>query len=503
MITQQDIIYFLLTDRFCDYDKSNNLNVDKDNINRYHGGDFAGIIKKIPYLKYLGITAIWITPVYLSIGSVGNSDGYHGYWALDFDKIDPHLYSVNKKKSEYSKEYLKNLCDMLHENNIKVILDIVVNHTGYHNDTYKNYQNKKIKDEWLNTEANRTDIVKSKLCGLPDINCANVDASDYLVNNVLDWIEETGIDGIRMDTVKHVEGAFWHFFKSYVKGSHRDITLIGEDLEFSVDKISSYQKDHDFDTLFDFPLNDKLKKVFIENESFLLLARPRLNDENEIPGILDMDRKYTNANRLVTLLDNHDISKRYMSEIFDKVGKWDKDLAKQIFKLSLLFIFTTRGIPQLYYGTEIAMEGQKDPYNRKDMPWKLFKNDYPAKIEKYKKDIFDYTRTLIQIRKQNLAITTGYLFTLYVDEFIYAYMREFRGNTIIVIMNNGLLDMNNALDIQIFKNTKIPTRIKENIKEKKYIFKNLENELEKFEISKEGCLKIKLTRKSGKILKLA
>jgi len=196
MITQQDIIYFLLTDRFCDYDKSNNLNVDKDNINRYHGGDFAGIIKKIPYLKYLGITAIWITPVYLSIGSVGNSDGYHGYWALDFDKIDPHLYSVNKKKSEYSKEYLKNLCDMLHENNIKVILDIVVNHTGYHNDTYKNYQNKKIKDEWLNTEANRTDIVKSKLCGLPDINCANVDASDYLVNNVLDWIEETGIDGI-------------------------------------------------------------------------------------------------------------------------------------------------------------------------------------------------------------------------------------------------------------------------------------------------------------------
>ncbi len=502
MITQQDIIYFLLTDRFCDYDKNNNFDVKKDDIRRYHGGDFAGIIKKIPYLKYLGITAIWITPVYLSVGSVGESDGYHGYWALDFEKIDPHLYSKNKKIGEYSKEYLKNLCDILHENNIKVVLDIVVNHTGYHNDKYSNYKDKKIKDKWFNSEENKSDIVKSKLCGLPDINCANVDASDYLVNNVLDWIEETGIDALRMDTVKHVEGAFWHFFKSYVKGSHRDITLIGEDLEYDIEKISSYQKDHDFDTLFDFPLNSALKDVFIRNNSFRLLARPRLSDD-ETPGVLDMDRNYTNANRLVTLLDNHDIGKRYISEIFDEVGEWDKDLAKEIFKLSLLFIFTTRGVPQLYYGTEIALEGGSEPDNRKDMPWELFRNDYPEKLPEYKKEIFDYTRELIEIRKRNLSITTGYLFTLYVDKFIYAYMREFKGNTVIVVLNNGLCDMNLPLTIEIFKNSKIPKRIKDNIKEKGMSFKNLQNESENFTLDTDGCLSIQLNRKSGKVLLLS
>ncbi|MCG8305869.1 MAG: alpha-amylase family glycosyl hydrolase, partial [Cytophagales bacterium] len=93
MITQNDIIYFVITDRFFDGNTSNNQHVDLANPRAFHGGDFDGLIAKIPYLKKLGISALWITPVYLNIHDLGDSAGYHGYWTIDFDKIDPHLFT--------------------------------------------------------------------------------------------------------------------------------------------------------------------------------------------------------------------------------------------------------------------------------------------------------------------------------------------------------------------------------------------------------------------------
>lgn len=416
---------------------------------------------------------------------------------MDFDKIDPHLHSKNSSIKNNSKKHLKILSDELHKAGIKLILDMVVNHTGYHNNSYNTYPNKKIKNEWFNTEE-AGNMTKSRLCGLPDINCSNVDAVDYLVNNILSWIEESGIDAIRMDTVKHVENTFWYFFKSYVKGKYRDITLIGEDLEYDVKAISKYQKDHDFDTLFDFPLYQKIRDVFIYGESLALIARPRLQNK-EREGILDLDRHYTNANRLITLLDNHDLDNRFMTKILNRWGYWDKERANKIFKLALSFLFTTRGIPQIYYGTEIGLEGNKDPDNRRDMPWKNFDNNNIPK-ETYQKEIFEHLKKLIKIRKENESITYGYLFTLYLDKYIYAYMREFQGNTIIVIINNGLGKMPYPLQISINTNTNIPNRIKENIKTNK-IFKNLlDKDAEKE--STNGKLEIQLEGKEVVIHKL-
>jgi alpha-amylase len=261
MITQKDIIYFIVTDRFFSGNKQNDLAVEKDDPAKYHGGDFEGIIKKLPYLKELGITALWITPVYLSIGTYGQSHGYHGYWALDFEKVDPHLYTLQPDIPNDGKKYLKQLVDKLHKHNLKLILDMVVNHTGYHTLAYKEYADKKIKPEWFN--RNGQDEIKSELAGLPDINLDIPDAVDYFVNNIVDWIEETGIDAIRMDTVKHVEDTFWYYFKSYVKGRYPHITLIGEVLEpRDVYKIAHYQQLHDFDSLLDFPFTTALKDSF-------------------------------------------------------------------------------------------------------------------------------------------------------------------------------------------------------------------------------------------------
>lgn len=498
MITQDDVIYFVLTDRFCDGSAKNNQGVDKAHPSRYHGGDFSGIVQKIPYLKNLGITCLWITPVYLSIGRYGESDGYHGYWALDFEKVDPHLYSKSPSLTEGSKEYLKKLVDKLHQAKIKVVLDMVVNHTGYHNDTYCLYPDKKIKDNWFNPPRSDWDEVKSALSGLPDLNHDLPEVVDYFVNNILDWIEETGIDAIRMDTVKHVEPAFWYFFKSYIRGKYRNITLLGEDLEYDVYRISEYQKAHDFDTLFDFPLCSVMKEVFIHNGSMTRLARPRLSDD-EPKGILDMDKAYTNANRLVTLLDNHDLDKRFMTEILDKVGHWDRNLALEIFKTALTFLFTTRGIPQIYYGTEIGMEGCKDPDNRQDMPWGKFGNGLEP-TGGSEKEIFNHLRSLIKIREENEAIPYGYLFTLYADTFIYAYIREFRGNTIIVVTNNGLKEMTYPCSIPIELNANIPLRIKEALK-KRRVLDNLLDPNDRIEYEN-GGIQVKLGRKEAGVYRL-
>jgi len=498
MITQDDVIYFILTDRFCDGETKNNQGVDKTHPSRYHGGDFKGIIQKIPYLKKLGITCLWITPVYLSVGRVGNSDGYHGYWTLDFEKIDPHLYSKIPGLAEGSKVYLKRLVDKLHQAKIKVILDMVVNHTGYHNDTYRNYPDKKIKDNWFNPPCDTWDEIESPLAGLPDLNHDLPDVCDYFVNNILSWIEETGIDAIRMDTVKHVEPGFWYFFKSYIRGKYRQITLLGEDLEYDVYRISSYQKAHDFDTLFDFPLCALIKEVFIHNSPMTRLARPRLSNY-ELRGVLDMDCEYTNANRLVILLDNHDLDKRFMTEILDKVGHWDRNLANEIFKTTLTFLFTTRGIPQIYYGTEIGMEGYQDPDNRRDMPWERFDKDLEPKDAR-EKELFNHLKSLIKIRRENKSIPYGYLFTLYVDTFIYAYLREFQGNILIITINNGLKEMNYPLSIPIEINTNIPLRIKEELRERK-ILENLLNPDDRIEYEN-GRVEVKLNRKEARVYRL-
>lgn len=456
-INQNDIIYFVLTDRFFNGNPQNDNPSDVNNPKKFHGGDLDGLILKIPYLKNLGITAVWITPVYLNITDFFDSAGYHGYWAIDFSKIDPHLYVSKPGYAEGSRKYLKDFVSTFHDNNIKVILDMVVNHTGYHTPEYEQKVSNEVRKLTFNTGSG---TIEGSLAGLPDLDHDNSDVTDYFIQNILDWIEGTGIDGIRMDTVKHVENKFWYFFKSCIKTSYPEITLIGEVLEWEPSAISFYQREHDFDTLFDFPLCGAIMGSLIWDRPLTEIARPRLSD-NEMDGILDKDNRYTNANRLVTLLDNHDLSKRITTEILDKVGHWDRQLAVKMLKYCLTFIFTTRGIPQIYYGTEIGMEGYGDPDNRKFMPWSIFAGDEPKAENWFELSIFTHTKALIKLRKNSKAIQSGYLFTLYVDNFIYSFMREYRGDIVIVVMNNGKGNMQFPLDIDINNNSNIPGRIKD------------------------------------------
>jgi glycosidase len=455
MIDTSDIIYFAITDRFNDGNPDNNLQVDITNPTAYHGGDFDGLLQKMPYFRKLGITAIWITPVYANIHDLGNSAGYHGYWTIDFEKVDPHLYTPVPGRENGSREYLQDLVEAFHIEGIKIILDMVVNHTGYHTDSYLNYPDRVFDESHFNHGEG---TVEGELSGLPDLDHDQMDVADYFIQNILDWIEQTGIDGIRMDTVKHVEDKFWYLFKSQVRTKHPHVTLIGEVLDFDAGYISRYQREHDFNSVFDFPLCAALKGCLIYGRPMTDIAKPRLHPD-EPQGALDIDQLYTNANRLITLLDNHDLDKRIMSEILDSVGHWDKDLAVKILNLMLTFLLTSRGIPQIYYGTEIGMTGYKDPDNRKDMPWPLF-NDANEPVSENEKKIFDHLIRLISVRKNNPAISYGYLFTLFSDYFILAYLRELQGNVVIVVINNGKEAMTVPLRIEIHQNANVPSRIK-------------------------------------------
>ena len=459
MITQDDVIYFVITDRFFNGDPTNDQPSEPANPQHFHGGDFAGLVQKIPYFKTLGITAVWLTPVYVNIVDLNNSAGYHGYWAVDFERIDPHLYTARPDLAEGSRAYLAELVQTFHAAGLKVVLDMVVNHTGYHTPGYESNPNKFLRPEHFN-DPQASSEVKGSLSGLPDLNHDLPEVADYFVQNILDWIEQTGIDGIRMDTVKHVEPMFWYLFKSLIRTRHPQVTLLGEVLNFDPDQVGPFQQKHDFDTLFDFPMCGAIKGTLVWDRPMTDLVRPRLSPD-EPRGILDREAPYTNANRLVTLLDNHDLDRRITTEILDRVGHWDRDLARKILKMCVTFLFTTRGIPQIYYGTEIGLEGRKDPDNRRDMPWEMFDADNrPALDHAFERDIFDHTVRMIQVRHQNPAIRFGYLFTLYVDPFFYAYLREFQGDMVLVAINNGRDPMPLPATIEIGGNNTIPPRIK-------------------------------------------
>jgi alpha-amylase len=209
-----------------------------------------------------------------------------------------------------------------------------------------------------------------------------------------------------MDTVKNVERTFWYHFKSYVKGKYPQITVIGEVLDPDIPTLSRYQRYLAFDSLFDFALQQAIWEVFIHDQSLNRIARPRLRDD-EPKGVLDKDFLYTNQNRLVTLLDNHDLPKRFFSEALDACNG-NKQEALKIFKVATTFQLTTRGIPQIYYGTEIAQEGYRDPDNRRDMRWDVFEGDLePSNNYPIEKDAFSHVKKLIDLRSKSQALQYG------------------------------------------------------------------------------------------------
>lgn len=462
MLTQADVIYFIVVDRFCDGTDTNNQDVDKSNPTAFHGGDFEGIRQRIPYLKALGVTALWMTPVVRNTSMPEwQAWGYHGYWPEDFERIDPHYFTPGGDLPDGSRLHLKRLVDELHANGIQVILDVVTNHVGYNHPLFQDDSGWVIKKSWFN-HRDATSVVQQSLMGLPDLNQDDVEVSDYFIGMILDWIADTGVDCLRFDAVKHVASIFWQRVKTYIKGKYPNLTLIAEVLDSQVHNTAVYQTHYDFDTVFDFPLQHALVAALVHEAPLSeVLARPEICT-TEKQGVLNDDFMYANHNRLITLIDNHDTDARLWTLLLRKY-EGDRDAALRPYLMSLTLLFCLRGIPQIYYGDEIGLEGGRDPDNRRDMPWRWMGGeggmDGPTTDYPHERTIFKHTQTLIRLNRKHEALEYGASITLYADPLLFVFIREFRNSVVIIAVHNGWQEMPEPVTVHIDQNPHLPTRL--------------------------------------------
>ena len=253
---EEAVIYMALTDRFYDGNKDNNDGVNLEGTLSYHGGDFAGLEEKLDYLQSLGINTVWITPIvqnsdmiYETEDGPYESTGFHGYWASDFTALSPHLGT---------EEALKSLIDALHERDMKLMVDIVINHAGYGTESYFNSLLDGTNMIRSAAETVTGDDIYASLSGLPDFLTENKDVADQLIQWQVDWIRKFDIDYYRVDTVKHVESVVWAKFKNELAKVDQDFKLIGEYYGAGYANTAGYLNSGTMDSLLDFDFNDQL-----------------------------------------------------------------------------------------------------------------------------------------------------------------------------------------------------------------------------------------------------
>jgi glycosidase len=447
--TPADVMYLIMIDRFADGDKTNNDPAqskgiyDRGNKFYYHGGDLQGVIDHLPYLKDLGVTALWLTPWYdnydhpneIELKEGKPSTGFHGYNPQDFYKVEEHFGSLAK---------LRQLVDEAHRSGIKIIQDEVVNHTGpYHswvsdpptptwfNGTKEHHLNNVFQTWVLHDPRPVEDLKRATMEGwfldfLPDLNQNDPEVARYLIQNTLWWIGVTGLDGIRMDTWQYVPNTFWHEWTMALKREYPNFMVVGEVKDGDVVHTSYFQggrvhdgADSGLDSLLDFPLFYPIRHAFAEGRRL-----------DEVPKTLAKDYLYTNPNILVTLLGGHDDG-RFMS---------DEGATIAGLKLANAFVMTTRGVPQLYYGDEIAMTGPDEPTTRADFPGG-FPGDKRNAFTKEgrtreEQDVFDYVRKVARLHVQIESLMRGSLVNLYVSEQHYAYARVTKASSVVTVINN-------------------------------------------------------------------
>jgi alpha-amylase len=390
--SQEDLIYFIMIDRFRDGDMSNNKEVDITDPKAYHGGDLKGITEKLDYIKSLGTTAIWITPV-----AENQPLGYHGYWITDFKKMNPNFGTMKD---------FKELVTAAHSKGIKVLLDYVVNHTAYESPWL---DNKKFKD-WFNPKLDVTDwndqeqVERGWLAGLPDLNQDNPKVRKYLIDTALWWIKETGVDGFRLDTVKHVPKDFWNEFSHAIKSKHPDFFLLGEVWSGNPTYLEEYHK-LGIDGMTNFPLYYGIKDTFKSYGS-----------ANNLAKAIRAQQVFSNPHINGSFIDNHDV-KRFMSDS----GSNPEERLRQ----ALTFIMTYPSIPVIYYGTEIAMEGGDDPDNRRFMDWDAVETS----------ETLRYFRKLSGLRASLPALKSVDFKLLESDMYYIVYSRGAGSEKLVVIMN--------------------------------------------------------------------
>ena len=450
-LTTDDCIYLIMPDRFANGDTSNDDPqksrgiFDRSKMRSYHGGDLRGIIDRLPYLKDLGVTALWLNPWYdnndrydeKEVYDGQKTTGYHGYGATDFYAVEEHFGDLTT---------LRELVDKAHALGIKIVQDQVANHTGpYHpwvkdmptptwfNGTEASHINETWQTWALKDPYQTENVTRPVLDGwfinlLPDMNQNDPETRRYIIQNTLWWVGVTGLDAIRQDTLPYVPRSFWRDWMAAIKREYPKLNVIGETYDGDPAQVAFFQGgarqwdgiDSGIDTEFDFPLFYAIRDAFAKGDNVRKLAE-----------VLSHDYLYPNPEILVPFLGLHDML-RFMSE---------EKATREGLMLAQTFLMTTRGMPLLYYGDEIAMEGRGDPDNRRDFPggWSgdghnAFTNEGRKREER---EVFDHLRRVIKLRHELEPLRRGKLVTLSVSEQQYAFARTTARESVIVVFNNA------------------------------------------------------------------
>jgi glycosidase len=469
-ITPDDVIYLIMPDRFANGDPTNDEpegasgSHDRSKARAYHGGDLRGIREHLDYLKNLGVTTLWLTPVVKN----GATEDYHGYGAVDLYAVDPHLGTL--------RDY-RELINAAHTQKMKVLFDIVPNHVG---PKHPWAANPPLADWFHGTVAHHinssmpvdpasgiapaaafygesreqafghdpfeamTDphappslwryLTDGWFFGvLPDLNTENPIVATYLQENAIWWAESSGLDGFRIDTFPYVPRIFWSRWHAALKRLYPRLTTIGE-VYHSDPSVTSFfvGGDRRFDgvdsgvtTVFDYPMYFALRDVLTGKAPAAKLA-----------DVLRHDSLYARPDQLVTFFGNHDTT-RFAG--VDGPGAGGDTLAK--LKLAFGLNLTLRGVPQLYYGDEIGMPGRGDPDNRHDFPGGWREDPKNAFTEggrtPEQQEIFSYVQNLLRVRREHPALSEGRQWNLFSDDSALVFLRESDEEKVLIVFNRS------------------------------------------------------------------
>ena len=460
--TNADVLYMLMPDRFAQgahHQKQvkgmNTYKEDRTQPSLRHGGDLEGIREHLDYFKELGVTALWFTPV-LENNSPDNANGfstYHGYATTDYYRVDPR-FGTN--------EDYRQLADAAHQKGLKIVMDMIFNHCGFEHPWVADMPSK----DWFNTPewlkeskgtstptksylqtsykltpvkdpyASKIDL-KETVDGwfvptMPDLNQCNPHVMTYLIQNSIWWIETVGIDGIRMDTYPYADAKGMARWMKTLDEEYPNFNTVGETWVTEPAYTAAWQKDSKLSadnsylkTVMDFSFFDKLNQAKHEETDAWW------NGLNRIYNSFVYDYLYPNPSSVMAFIDNHDTD-RYLGNGQDSLS----------LKQALALLLTVNRIPQLYYGTEILMNGTKEVTDgnvRKDFPGGFPDDGHNAFTKegrtKAEQQMFQWTSRLLHWRLGNEVITKGKQIQFIPYEGIYVIARHYQGRTALTILN--------------------------------------------------------------------
>jgi glycosidase len=436
-----DVIYLIMPDRFANGDPSNDTlagigrPADRASQRALHGGDLRGIRDHLAYLKDLGVTGIWMTPIYRN--SLDNFDAYHGYSTVDYYAVEPRFGTMSD---------LRALVDEAHRLGLKVVQDQVANHSGprhpwvadpptstwFHGldrtpRVRNNFDIAALSDPYARPARRALPLDGWFAGSLPDFDQADPLAADYLIQNALWWVGMTGLDAIRQDTYPYVDRPFWEQWQSALDRQYPSLVVTGEITAPSPAVLSFFEGgtrrrgiDTKLKSMLDFPLEAAVRSVFAQGKPMTMLT-----------DILAQDSLYEHPENLVVFPGNHD-QPRFLTLAEGSVAK---------LTMAEAFVLTTRRVAHLYYGDEIAMQGRGDPDNRKDFP-----GGWPGDpVNAFQPEgrtgdaakVFDFTRDLLRFRAAHPALRRGGLVQLLVNSDQYAYVRSTPEERVLVVLNRA------------------------------------------------------------------